>query len=163
MFAVWALPRSQDFDYLVRIIKKLSKKYDFPFFSPHVTLYGLVDIDFRDLENIIVDSIIDIEPFTVKKEKITFSNNFWKSLFILIKQNKELDSIDSKLANKLERFSSYEFIPHFSLIYKNLEKDEKIKIIENLDIKNEFLIDKIGILEFSKDIHKWKIAKKFNF
>ena len=161
MFAVWALPETKDFDYLSNIINELSKKYEFHTFFPHITLYGLVDVDSLYLENVIADSIINIKPFHVEKEKIDYSDDFWKSIFILIKKNQELEKIHSTLAKNLKKFAIYDLIPHLSFAYKNLEKDEKIKIIESLEIKNDFTIDKIGILEFSQNIKKWKIIKKF--
>jgi len=115
------------------------------------------------LENVIAASIDKIKPFTVEKEKIDFSEDFWKSIFILIKKNQELEKIHSRLAKNLNEFALYDFISHISLVYQNLEKEKKIRIIETLEIKNEFTIDKISILKFSQNIKEWEIIKKFYF
>ena len=40
--------------------------------------------------------------------------------------------------------------------------EEKIKIINELDIKNKFMVNKLVVQEFFPEVEKWKIVKEFN-
>ncbi len=161
MFAVWSIPVKKDADYLSSIIKNLSEKYDAPEFFPHITLYGLVDVSLSIVEDAVRYSIENLSPFLVKNSSISYSDNFWKSIFINIELNHQLQVINSRLAQRLSKYSVYEFIPHISLIYKIIDTSKKIKIINKLKLKPELTINKIGILKFSENIHDWKIVRYF--
>ena len=47
MFAVWYLFDKDDENYLCEIIGNLAKKYNSSSFIPHITAYGLLDIDLK--------------------------------------------------------------------------------------------------------------------
>jgi len=161
LFAVWLTPNDEDTDYLSSIIKNLSEKYDAPEFFPHITLYGLVDVALSIVEDAVRYSIENLSPFLVKNSSISYSDNFWKSIFINIELNHQLKVINSRLAQRLSKYSVYEFIPHISLIYKIIDTSKKIKIINKLKLKPELTINKIGIQKFSENIHDWKIVRYF--
>ena len=46
--------------------------------------------------------------------------------------------------------------------YKILPIEEKIKIINELDIKNEFTVNKLVVQKFFPEVEKWKIIKEYN-
>ena len=154
--------RAKDTLYLEKIINNLSIKYDSPKFIPHITIHGLVNLKYSIIEKSVKNSIQKIKPFIVKKIEIKHEEDIWKSLFIDIEKNKELILINKKLNHSFNIVNINDFLPHISLIYKNLNKIEKSKIIENLKIKNEFKIDKIVIQKFSKNVNEWKIVQTFN-
>ena len=64
-------------------------------------------------------------------------------------------------AQKLDQYTNYEFLPHISLIYKKIAKSEKVKIIDGLDIKNEFVMDRVAIQQYSENVNEWKIIRYF--
>ena len=160
MFAVWFLFGKEDTRYLEHIIKDLAAQYNSPFFMPHITVYGLVDSNLETLDNLILESINGVKPFLVEKNSISYSDDFWKTLFIEIKQNLHLNSINEKLKNGLSKFSNYEFSPHISVIYKKMTDDEQKFIAQNINVKNDFLVSKIVIHEFSNNVEDWKIVKE---
>ena len=45
MYAIWLTFSQNDKKYLRKIIKNIAKKYDAPEFEPHITIYGLIDIE----------------------------------------------------------------------------------------------------------------------
>jgi 2'-5' RNA ligase len=162
MYAIWLLFNKTDTKYLKKIIKEFSNEFDSPIFIPHITVYGLLNLDIESIKKIVKRSIQDIEPFIIEKSKIKESDDIWKTLFVEIKMNLELNAINDKLKFKLIKSSKYKFSPHISLLYKKLSNIQKLKIIKNLKIKNEFEIDKIAILKFSKNVDEWKIVQTFN-
>jgi 2'-5' RNA ligase len=163
MFAIWFLFDKNDEEYIHHIILNLSKKYKSTVFLPHLTVYGLIEIPLEVIDRIVFKIIKDVKPFSIEKIGINYSDDLWKSLFIEIKQNQYLNKINKKLTNELFKFSKYEFLPHVSLIYKKMSEKEKEQLANDLNIKNSFLISKIGILHFSEKILDWKIVREYNF
>ena len=163
MFAVWYLFDNNDADYLFKIIKDLAKKYHASTFIPHITAYGLLDIDLKTLDEMILRSIQGVKSFTVEKNIINFSDDFWKTLFVEIIPNKHLVKINNTLAKKLTQFSKYEFQPHVSLLYKDMKQSQKQSLVDNLDIKTNFRISELCIQQFSENIEEWKLVRKYPF
>jgi len=163
MFVIWFLFDKNDNDYLHHIIQDLSRQYKSTVFLPHITAYGLTEIPLDVIDKIVLKSIEDVKPFFVEKIRINYSDDFWKTLFIEIKQNEYLNKINKKLTNELSKFSKFEFLPHVSLIYKKMNEKEQEDLANNLDIKDSFLISKIGIQDFSENITDWKIVSEYNF
>ena len=161
MFAIWFLFGKEDNNYLEHIIKDLATQYHSPFFIPHITVYGLVNTNIETIDNLILESIKDVKPFLIEKNSINYSDDFWKTLFIEIQQNQYLNSINKKITNGLSKFSNYEFSPHISIIYKKMNENEKKFIVRNLNVKNNFLVSKIVIHEFSNNIVDWRIVKEY--
>jgi len=162
MFAIWFLFGKEDCRYLEHIIKDLAKQHNSPFFIPHITVYGLVNTNLETIDNLILESIKGVKPFLVEKNSIGYSDDFWKTLFIEIKQNLYLNSINEKLTNGLSKFSNYEFSPHISVIYKKMNDNKKKFMAQNLNVKNDFLVSKIVIHEFSNNVEDWKIVKEYD-
>jgi len=162
MFAVWFIFENDDQKHLSQIIKKLSMQYDAPVFLPHITAYGLVDTRLDTLDKIVSNSIKGEKPFTVEKKSISYSDDFWKAIFVEIHPNKELVRINDRLTKSLGSFGKYEIKPHASLIYKEMNPDQKKKLAESLDVKNRFKINGICIQQFSEDISKWMIVRQYN-
>ena len=98
----------------------------------------------------------------VKKSEILQSEELWKTVYIELKMNNQLELIHKNLKKHFEKISKYEFKPHISLIYKILPIEEKIKIINELDIKNKFMVNKLVVQEFFPEVEKWKIVKEYN-
>lgn len=161
MFAIWFTFQKNDERYLFEIINKLGKKYEAQVFLPHITAYGLVNLKHDELDKIILDSIRNEIEFEIEKKIITHSDDFWKTIFIEINLNEHLQRINKKLKKSLGIFSSYEFRPHVSLIYKKINPENREKIIKLLDVKKSFIINGMCIQEFSEDISKWNIVSKY--
>jgi len=161
MYAIWFLFEKNDDEYLSQIISKLSNQFRSPIFTPHVTVYGLVDTSLQELDKIILDSIHSTKSFNIEKNTISFSEDFWKTLFIDFNSNGSMLKINKNLIKHLSRFGKYEFKPHTSLIYKEMNNEEKQRLSDNLEIKNSFKITGIGIQEFSERIEDWKIIQEY--
>ncbi len=161
MYAIWFVFEKNDNEYFSNIIKELSIKYNSQIFVPHITAYGLVDVDLNTLNNVVMNSIKDEKSFFVEKNQISFSNNFWKTIFIEFLQNTQLKRINKRLTEHLNLFSKYQFKPHLSLIYKKMNQNEQKEITNSIKIKEKFKISEVWIQQFSEDIAKWRIVSKY--
>lgn len=161
MHAIWLTFPKSDREYLKNIIDGISEKYHAPKFEPHITVYGLIETEINQIDKI-AKVILNQNSFLVKKSEILQSEELWKTVFIELKSNKQMELVHKNFKKYFDKVSKYEFKPHISLIYKILPIEEKMKIINNLDIKNEFQVSKLAIQKFSLDIKKWKIIKEYN-
>lgn len=162
MHAIWLTFSKDDRNYLKKIIDEISEKYHAPKFEPHITVYGLVDSELSLIDSIAKEVTLNCSSFMVKKSEILQSDELWKTVYIELKMNNQLEIIHKNLKKYFEKISKYEFNPHISLIYKILPIEEKIKIINELDIKNEFMVKKLVVQKFFPDVEKWKIVKEYN-
>ena len=162
MYAIWLTFSQNDKKYLGKIIKKIAKKYDAPEFEPHITIYGLIDIEINLIKKILKKIARNNKLFISKKIKILQSKNLWKTIYIELENQKEFVKIYQNLKECFEQIEKNEFNPHISLVYKKLSTKEKTKIINQLDIKQEFTIEEIVILKFFPEIEKWKIIEKYD-
>ncbi len=161
MFAIWFLPNEKDANYIEEIINKFSIKFNVPKFKAHLTIYGLIDLDYDNIKKIVNESISGLSSFYVFKKGIEQSEDNWKSIFINIENNEKLVLTNKKLHEKFKKFEKNEFSPHISLLYGKFTKLEKFEILKKLKIKNKIKIDRIAILKFSNNVNEWKIIKTF--
>lgn|GEM_PF-1468316 len=162
MYAIWFVFEKNDTEYFTKIINELSTKYDAQPFKPHITAYGLVDIDLDELDKIVSNSVQGEKQFIIEKSNVSYSDVFWKTLFVEFHSSKQLEIINKKLTEFLESFSKYEFIPHVSLIYKKMNESEQKKLADTIKIKEKFTVTAMWIQQFHEDIDKWKIVRKYN-
>ena len=76
--SIWLVPKFEDEEYLQNIINGLAEKYDFPQFIPHLTLFPYIKYSLEEIKKLMDDIFKNQEPFTVRKTKISQSENFWK-------------------------------------------------------------------------------------
>lgn len=162
MHAIWLTFAKNDRDYLRKIIDDISEKHNAPKFEPHITVYGLVNSEIKLIDKIAKEAVLNCNSFVVRKSEILQSDELWKTIYIELKMNDSLELIHENLKKHFEKISKYEFKPHISLIYKILPIEEKIRIINELDIKEEFTVDKLVVQKFFPEVEKWKIVKRYS-
>lgn len=151
-YSIWLEPIEEDSEYLKNIIVKLSNEFDSPIFEPHITLDSVKKIP-PSIK--MIDVLSNISKIVIFCDKMKYSDYFWKTLFIEMKKNDELDKFKIILKNELDIDTDYEFEPHISLIYKKLENEKKKNIISKINIKSKFTFDKISIIMSSDKVEDW--------
>ena len=150
-YSIWLVPTTKDAKYLNQIIKNLAIQYDAPKFDAHITLYSKV----RSLSK--AKQVLNDHSFCMMRTKsigIGKSDYLWKTVFLKIKKDKSLSHINQVLTKSLK--TKYSFEPHISLIYKNLNRQTKTKLIKTLKMKKSYTFDRIIIVRSSKDVKQWK-------
>lgn len=164
VFSVWLVPQEEK--ELSKIVKNLAQRYDSPAFIPHLTLLGGTTINFDNLRSTIDEVFEDERPFVIKKTKLNQSKLFFKTVFIEFELSDTLKKLFLELSKKTDKIGLENFKPHISLIYKLMPEDEKIRIIENLDVKNNFIVDSAYIVSPKKgdadflDVEGWRVLYK---
>ena len=134
----------------------LSTKHKAPVFSPHCTLYSPADLAKSELEEILEHVAEGILPLTVTVDKLNFTSNIWKTVFIELEKSRELAWLQQKLVCRIPTPQQYDFAPHISLIYSAMPTEKKKGIIKKLPLINSYKMDKISAVETGLDVMNWK-------
>lgn len=156
MISIWLCPDNDDELYIQNIINVLSDTHNCARFYPHCTLLSGVKENNNDLENIIDKSIKNIGPIMVKSKRISFTDIFWKTVFIELIVANDLLSLQQNILKQVKSDIKYKFDPHISLIYNKMPKESKKKIINSLKIKSSFMMNKIVAVKTGQNISNWK-------
>ena len=150
-YSIWLMPSKTDLAYLSTIIQSLGRKYDAPTFEPHCTLFSPIS----DLKTSI--KVIDTfgsQPFQVKSVCLNHSDVIWKTVFIELEMNDELEWLNQKFSDIF--VIDYEFKPHISLIYQSIPSKKRNAINGTLDLKKYYKMHGIAIMDTSQSVEGWK-------
>ena len=163
MVSIWLIPAFEDVQYLQAIINNLAATYQAPVFSPHCTLYSPTDLPAARVKKILERSVKNMKSFYVKKATISHTENIWKTIFIELLKSPELEQLQQAVINQLPNGQPYEFLPHISLLYKEMPDKKKDIIIRNLQVKNSFKMDKIAAMRTGSNVDNWATVVEIPF
>ncbi len=161
-YSIWVMPTGIEYMKLSNLIFKLSKKYNFPHFHPHITLIGKVRGEEQDLIKKTEQLASQIQPYSVKLFVPDYHNDslYYKSLFLDVAKTKEVMGTNvkaQKIFNKKEEYS-----PHLSLGYGDIPASEKILILSNIkEDYFEFKVDKLHLFLTSGGAKSWYKIRDF--
>lgn len=168
----WLVPAEPSRSFYQAIIDDLAQRYDAPSFIPHVTLYsGEYSCD-TPIDCLIETAIQTIHPFSLKIDRVRYSQHFTKTLFVQFHPHWMLSQISESLRSA--SFSSQEsssidtsdFIldPHLSLIYGSLSEAEKQHLAETLNLpESELWFDELHAIatppktQTREDVKLWNV------
>ena len=160
------LPSDEDAVWLSATVSSLSKIYDAPVFIPHLTIYGNLNIDLKELHKIAQRVMKNIEVFSTEVERISFLDTLGKTLFIQIKENEVLQNVYQRLKKELGHNSSYQLNPHISLMYKSgISSIEKEDLVKTLPVPKTVRFTKWSIVTVDtqwSNVASWKTEYQEN-
>jgi 2'-5' RNA ligase len=146
LLSLWLVPVKEDKEYLSKIVNDLAIKYNSPVFIPHLTLFGDTNIELDRFKKGVDKVFENVKPFKIKKTAVSQSELFFKTVFIEFeKSNLLINLFESLVKETGVKNDINNFKPHISLMYKLMSENEKFKIIETLNIKDEFSIGSVYI------------------
>ena len=163
MVSIWLIPAPADAQYLQGIINNLAATYQAPVFNTHCTLYSPTDLPALEIKKILEQSANNMESFYVKKATISHTENIWKTIFIELLKSPELEQLQQAVISQFPKGQPYEFLPHISLIYKEIPDKKKEDIIRNLQVKNSFKMDKIAAMRTGPNVDNWATVVEIPF
>ena len=155
MVSIWLIPTPEDAQYLQAIINNLAATYQAPVFNTHCTLYSPTNLPALEIKKILEQSANNMESFYVKKATISHTENIWKTIFIELLSSPELEQLQQAVISQFPNGQPYEFLPHISLLYKEMPDKKKDIIIRNLQVKNSFKMDKIAAMRTGPNVDNW--------
>lgn len=130
MVVFWLVPAAEPKEYFTALIAELSRRCDAPVFEPHVTLASGTITEGRAHE--ILREIFPREPIELEVERIDFSEQYPKTLFLQFRSSPAVEALGTEIQTAMG--SDYEFNPHLSLLYKGMPAAEKAELARGISI-----------------------------
>ena len=163
MVSIWLIPAPEDAQYLQAIINNLAATYQAPVFNTHCTLYSPTYLPAAELKHILEQSANNMKSFYLKKATINHTENIWKTIFIELLRSPELEQLQQAVISQFPKGQPYEFLPHISLLYKEMSGKQKEDIIRNLQVKKFFKMDKIAAVRTGSNVDNWETVVEIPF
>lgn len=128
--AFWLLPAAGAREIFERLIAELAERCDAPKFEPHVTIWG-GDLVARRA-SAILQTISAREPIELEIERVDFSEEYTKSLFVQFGSSPAIGSLAAEIQQACG--GEYELNPHLSLLYKEIPAAEKAELARTIKI-----------------------------
>lgn len=126
--SVFLCPGGDDLRRCSDLIRTIAAEEGSRPFEPHLTLRSGWTDD-PDLLCSRVRSICREEaPLTLRLRRVAFTEEYFRSLFFEFERNPRLDSLHERLARLIWREEERPFVPHVSLMYKEMPLKEKERL-----------------------------------
>ena len=140
--------------------KKVNEKLLGPDFDVHLTLSGPINNNRNHVEKILKDLFRRFSKLKLKLSGIGYKENYFQSLFFVVENSDELNSLKKTIDEKAG-FASKEYFPHISLFYGSANEDLKKNLCRELVIPNEIYLEKISLVKIYKNIEQWETFETF--
>ena len=156
--SLWLQPNGDIAYRLQERIKKLSKKYNTPVFEPHVTLLGGLRASQTELVSLTNTLASSLKPFELTLTRAGYTEQFYQSLFIHIKDNESLKEAHSLACRLFDRPQGDRFMPHLSLLYGDMTRNEKERVLNILgrEFYIPFSVKSIVLMQTEGTPDQWK-------
>lgn len=156
-YSLWLIPSDRLYTQLASLIQQLSKPYNTPEFEPHVTLIGGLT---GDLESLILASakLSSLIPFyNITLDRIGHQDEFYRCLFVHIKQTKEVMQAHASARTVFENCTKETYMPHLSIMYGSLDKRIKQRIIQTIgdNLHGAFSAESIHLYSTTGTPDRW--------
>jgi 2'-5' RNA ligase len=136
-YSLWLMPAGDLCHWLADTILELSRKYSTPTFEPHVTLLGRITGPKRTVVSKSAELAQRISPFTLRLTRVDYLDRYYQCVFVRVAASGPLLKAHRAAREVFDLEISPAFMPHLSLIYGDLARDFKEKIVAELGRKFE--------------------------
>lgn len=160
----WLIPSEEQKAFFEQIIATLAREYNAPIFTPHVTIYSGEYTSDESPAELLEKATQDIQGFSLKVDKLLYSDQFTKTLFVQFYRNPILTQLSQTLRSKSKHPSNFTLNPHLSLIYQYLNEDIKKNLVDSIKLpSSEVLFNEVRAISTSgktqnrEDVESWKV------
>jgi 2'-5' RNA ligase len=133
VIAYWLIPAEPAHSFFQDMIKDLARRYDAPFFEPHVTIYVGAN-GANTAEKVLSKAARKWQTINLKALGINHSGEFIKTLFVQFAMNRKLRQLHETIRNAAQDLSGYELNPHLSLLYKNMPATARRQLTDSIKV-----------------------------
>jgi 2'-5' RNA ligase len=159
-YSLWLEPTGDIAYKLQERIKKLSNENGTPLFSPHVTLLGGIQGSESELVPLANTLASSVRPFELELTKAGYLDTFYQSLFIHVGENSTLLDLHKKACRLFDSGDEDNYMPHLSLLYGDLSKNEKLRILNmrGREFYINFTVKSIVLMKTDGKPDEWRKA-----
>lgn len=160
----WLVPAEEDRAFFQDLIDSLAREYDAPSFTPHVTIYSGEYAPDESLAELIETATRGVQPFSLSVDRIFYTGEFTKTLFVQFYPSATLSQISETLRSNSKKPSNYALNPHLSLIYQYLNQETQKNLTNSLNLpKSEVFFSEVRAIstpqkvQTREDVEHWQV------
>jgi 2'-5' RNA ligase len=156
-YSLWLQPNGKAAHHLQERIKKLSRKYQTPVFSPHITLLGGLNESQTKLISLVDTLAHTLHPFELMLTTVDHRNTFYQSLFVHVQETRQLMELHKMAVRFFGEPGDNHYMPHLSLLYGDLSVKEKGVILNNIgrEFYKNIEIKSLVLMNTSGEPNQW--------
>ncbi len=160
-YSIWLMPTLNEKDIFQLKINELARRYNGPFFKPHVTLLSSFFGEEKLLMKKARGLARKINSFKVHFLSPTYLNEFFRCIFVKVDFNNDLKTVRG-IASKHFEYKDNNYIPHLSLLYGNFGEKLKKKIVRNINsFPSSFVVNHIYLAQNDEKQLKWRVIQEY--
>jgi 2'-5' RNA ligase len=160
----WLTPAEPARSYFKSLISDLAAHFDAPVFEPHVTVY--VTNAGRENPNMVLMSVMsDRQKYRLSIRGLDYSDQFTKTLFVQFAPDRNLARLREDLQRASGSPTDYEFNPHLSLLYKEMDTETKRGLAASIALPfTEVIFDRAtavicpATISSRQDVEAWSVV-----
>ena len=154
-WSIWLCPDSSDQSSIQQLDNECCYRFkSFPFAS-HITLFGRVNADPETAFSFLADYARGLGSISLNMLGVKTGTLPWKALYLQVDKTEPLVLLQKEIDQYLNVYRHYEFDPHLSLAYGNLEINESK--LENISFPETITFSSVVLMETPDDINEWKL------
>lgn len=158
-WSIWLLPDEKNGVYLQSLINDCCTRFGSQTFDPHVTLFGRVDVEPESAFSFFETICKNQSPISLGVDGIQIGEPPWKALFLQIEKSESLTKFQSIIDAHLNKIRNYDFDPHLSLAYGDLELEKSQ--IENITFPESIQFSSVALVKTPDEISSWRTLLTF--
>jgi len=131
-YSLWLMPPAPVYDRFARLIDALSRRFGTPRFAPHITLASTGAELAGDAPARAAALAAELAPVPVRLLDVAHTDDYFRSLFVRAQRTPALLAAHRLAAARLGTEPAEDFMPHLSLLYGELPRDTKERLIEEI-------------------------------
>ncbi len=159
-YALWLLPDQVATEGFASLIDDLSNRYQGPRFAPHVTLLGRVTGAENDLQKTTEDLAQRLRVLTLRCQEIAREAYYFRCFYVRLEPSIDLVQAHEQAADAFGVDFVSDYLPHLSLVYGHLSRDEKDKLRGEIEprISPDFVADRLQLVHVTVSVADWHVV-----
>ena len=153
-WSIWLCPDPSEECSIQPLVDECCSRFNSPSFSSHITLFGRVDADPETTFYFLSDCVSGLGLISLNMLGVKTGPPPWKTLYLQVDKTKPLVRLQKEIDQYLNVYRHYEFNPHLSLAYGNLEINESE--LENISFLKTITFSSVALVATPDDINDWK-------
>jgi 2'-5' RNA ligase len=154
-WSIWLCPDPSDQSSIQQLVDECCYRFKYPSFASHITLFGKVDVDPVTTFSFLADCVFGLDSISLNMLGVKTGTPPWKALYLQVDKTEPLARLQKEIDQYLNVYRHYEFNPHLSLAYGNLEINESK--LENISFPETITFSSVVLMETPDDINEWKL------
>lgn len=162
-YSLWFQPENNIYQEYDSIIRRLSEKYNTPYFEPHITLLGQIELSEEECLDKTKKLAFQLKPFTVNFSTIEFQNFYFRAMYVKTMLTPKLQRAYNHTCKIFNIKNPNKYMPHLSLLYGKFPLLEKKAMLENISsFLPGFKLQNISLIKSNGSPKDWEHIQTFS-